>query len=128
MAMKNRFEETYRKMEEKYGGKKEEEEKKKKSSSSSGSGSSSSGSKSSSSSNYITHGALAGNSSDLATKYTTKKKKQDRFEETYKEMESRYNKSASVDQDYVNSFLRDAQSFLSKTVTKLNNISWNDAT
>ena len=61
-------------------------------------------------------------------KETKQAQRQQKFESTLSKMESRYNKSASVDDTYINTFLQDAQSFLKRSASAVNGLTWSSAT
>ena len=115
---KKRFEDTLAEMDSKYGKKKEESK------------STTTTSNTSSNSGNITHGALAGNNNSATTSssgLTRKEKNLQRFESTLKDMDTRYDKSASVDETYISAFFEDAQSFLNRAASVVNGLDWKGA-
>ena len=105
---KKKFEETFDKLESKYGSK--EETKKTTPSTSSNANS------------------TTNTSSGISAKEKKQEQRQQNFDSTFARMESRYNKSASVNETYINTFLEDAQSFLKRASSTVNGLDWKSAT
>ena len=55
-------------------------------------------------------------------------KRKQNFDSYLAEMDARYNKSAEVNDAYIDAFFKDAQSFLSRSSNSLKNLSWQSAT
>ena len=63
-----------------------------------------------------------------ASKEDRDARRKQNFDSYRAEMNARYNKSAEVNDAYINAFFNDAQSFLSRSSNSLKNISWQSAT
>ena len=63
-----------------------------------------------------------------ASKEDRDAKRKQNFDSYRAEMDARYNKSAEVNGAYINAYLKDAQSFLTRSSNSLKNISWQSAT
>ena len=114
---KKKFEETFEKMESRY--RKKEEEKKETSSQPSVT-------TTFSSSDKKKEQAVRQASSSMVD--TKKAQRQSSFDDAFARLEARYNKSASVDDTYINAFLEDAQSFLNRASNTVNGLDWKSAT
>ena len=104
---KKRFEETFERLESRYG--KKEETKK-------------------TTSSTPSKTTTTTTSSNTSTAQTKQAQRQQNFDDTFARMEARYNKSASVDNTYIRAFFEDAQSFLNRSTNVVNGLDWKGAT
>ena len=104
---KKRFEETFERLESRYG--KKEETKK-------------------TTSSTPSKTTTTTTSSNTSTAQTKQAQRQQNFDDTFARMEARYNKSASVDNTYISAFFEDAQSFLNRSANVVNGLDWKGAT
>ena len=104
----SKYEETLAKLKAKYGDSKEADNSQKTSSSEATINSKSTGSSS--------------------TKSTSSTKKTSNYESTLSKLRAKYDKSASVDNTYISTFFKDAQSFLNRASSVVNGLDWKSAT